>query len=187
MDRILNVLVRYFDEDMGKVLTQHLASRKVNIADASTLTQELTDILQSYSLNWDQVVSLLLDNCNVMRGKKSGVETQARRENPSLLDISGDTVHMVLNAAKALLDPFQGFVEEFCSDVYYDIQKFPKQKEIFSEFQSLLHLENKSLICPISNRFLQMLEVCNRVREIMDPLIVHFDGFLSPQEQHKHR
>ena len=187
MDRILNVLVRYFDEDMGKVLTQHLASRKVNIADASTLTQELTDILQSYSLNWDQVVGLLLDNCNVMRGKKSGVETQARRENPSLLDISGDTVHMVSNAAKALLDPFQGFVEEFCSDVYYDIQKFPKQKEIFSEFQSLLHLENKSLIRPISNRFLQMLEVCNRVREIMDPLIVHFDGFLSPQEQHKHR
>ena len=90
----------------------------VNNADASTLTQELTDILQSYSLNWDQVVGLLLDNCNVMRGKKSGVETQARRENPSLLDISGDTVHMVSNAAKALLDPFQGFVEEFCSDVY---------------------------------------------------------------------
>ncbi|XP_056441350.1 uncharacterized protein LOC130378664 [Gadus chalcogrammus] len=114
MDRILNVLVRYFDEDMGKVLTQHLASRKVNIADASTLTQELTDILQSYSLNWDQ-------------------------------------------------------------------------KEIFSEFQSLLHLEKKSLIRPISSRFLQMLEVCNRVREIMDPLIVHFYGFLSPQEQHKHR
>ncbi|CAL8301576.1 unnamed protein product [Gadus morhua 'NCC'] len=94
---------------------------------------------------------------------------------------------MVSNAAKALLDPFQGFVEEFCSDVYYDIQKFPKQKEIFSEFQSLLHLENKSLIRPISNRFLQMLKVCNRLREIMDPLIVHFYGFLSPQEQHKHR
>lgn len=37
MDRILNVLVRYF-EGMGKVATQHLASRKMNIADALTIT-----------------------------------------------------------------------------------------------------------------------------------------------------
>lgn len=99
MDRILNVLVRYFDEDIGKVATQHLASRKMNIADALTITHTLTDILQSYSLNWNQVVGILLDNCSVMRGKKSGVETLVRRENPSLLDISGDTVHMVSNFA----------------------------------------------------------------------------------------
>ncbi len=31
MDRILNVLIRYFDEDMGTLITQHQASRKVNI------------------------------------------------------------------------------------------------------------------------------------------------------------
>ncbi|KAI7805551.1 hypothetical protein IRJ41_010841 [Triplophysa rosa] len=175
MDRILNVLVRYFDEDMGKVATQHLASRKMNIADALTITHSLTDILQSYSLNWNQVVGILLDNCNVMRGEKSGVETLVRRENPSLLDISGDTVHIVSNAAKALLKPFQGYVEQFCSD-----------KEVFSEFQSLLHLENKSLIRPISSRFLQMLDVCNRIQKLMDPLIVHFYSVLSPHDQHKH-
>ncbi|XP_026124635.1 uncharacterized protein LOC113106835 [Carassius auratus] len=187
MDRILNVLVRYYDEDVGKVATQHVASRKQNIADALTITNTLKDILQSYSLNWNQVVGILLDNCSVMRGKKSGVETLVRRENPSLLDVSGDTVHMVSNAAKALLNPFQGFVEQFCSDVYYDIEKSPKQKEVFSEFQSLLHLENKSLIRPISSRFLQMLDVCNRIRELMDPLTVHFYSVLSSHDQHKHR
>ncbi len=128
MDRILNILVRYFDEGMGKVETQHLASRKMNIADALTITHILTDILQSYSLTWNQVVGILLDNCSVMRGEKSVVETLVRRENPSLLDISGDTVHMVSNSAKALLNPFQGFVEQFCSDVYYDVEKSPKQK-----------------------------------------------------------
>lgn len=42
MDRILNVLARYFDEDISKVLTQHLASRKVSIADATTLTHTPT-------------------------------------------------------------------------------------------------------------------------------------------------
>lgn len=119
----------------------------------------------------------------MMRGEKSGVETLVRRENPSLLDISGDTVHMVSNAAKALLNPFQGFVEQFCTDVYHDIEKSPKQKEVFSEFQSLLHLENK--MRPISSRFLQMLDVCNRIWELMDPLIVLFYSVLSPHDQHK--
>lgn len=55
MDKILNVLVRYFDEDMGKVLTQHLALKKVNIADATTLTNTLTDILQSKGLKCDEL------------------------------------------------------------------------------------------------------------------------------------
>ncbi|XP_060786598.1 uncharacterized protein LOC132892255 isoform X1 [Neoarius graeffei] len=186
MDKMLNVLVRFFDEEMRKVVTQHFGSRIVNIADASSLTNALHDILRSYNLTWDQVTSVLLDNCSVMRGKRSGVETQIRQLNPSLLDISGDTVHMVSNAAKALLGSFQNYVEEFCMDVY-DIEKFPKQKELFGELQSLLHMKKKSLIRPISRRFLQMLDVCNRVRELVDPLIAHYYSFLSPNDQHKYR
>lgn len=114
------------------------------------------------------------------------METQIRKENPSLLDISGDTVHIVSSSAKALLTPFQGYVEEFCADVYYDIEKSPKQREVFGEFHSLLHFEKKSLTRPISSRFLQMLDVCNRIRELIDPLIVHYYSVLSPADQHKH-
>ncbi|KAL7850046.1 hypothetical protein SRHO_G00193950 [Serrasalmus rhombeus] len=149
--------------------------------------QELKDVLRSYGLEWGQVTSILLDNCAVMRGKKSGVETLARKENPDLLDISGDTVHMVSNAAKALMQPFSAEVEDFCSDLYYDIEKSPKQKEIFSQFQTLLHLPPKSLIRPISNRFVQMLEVCNRVNELLDVLVVHYYHVLDPNEEHKYR
>lgn len=93
----------------------------------------MADILQSYNLNWNQAVSVLLDNCGVMREKLSGVETQIREENLLLLDISKDTVHIVLNAARTLLSPFK---------VYYDTE----------EFQSLLHIEKKSLIHPTPRR-----------------------------------
>lgn len=167
MDKVLNVLVRFFDEDENGVKTQHLASRKINIANASSLMLELKDVLQSYSFWMQQVNSVLLDNCAVMRGKKTGLETQARKENPYLLYISGDIVYMVSNAAKALMSSFILEIEYFCADVHYDIEKSPIQKEIFSEFQSLLHLPPKSLIRPISNRFLQMLEVCNRLNELL--------------------
>ncbi|CAK6966437.1 hypothetical protein MATL_G00068480 [Scomber scombrus] len=133
MDKVLNVLVRSFDKDENAVKTQQLASRKMNKANASA---KLKDVLQSYGLWLQQVTSILLDNCAVMRGNKTGLETQVRNQNPYLLDISGDTVHMVSNAAKALMSPFSSEVEDFCSDVNYDIEKSPKQKEIFSEFAS---------------------------------------------------
>ncbi|KAL0149030.1 hypothetical protein M9458_055645, partial [Cirrhinus mrigala] len=54
MDKILNVLVRFYDEDAGSVKTQHLASKKVNIANASALMLELNDVLHSYGLEWRQ-------------------------------------------------------------------------------------------------------------------------------------
>lgn len=92
VDRILNVLVRFFDEESGTKTTQHLASKMVNVAPI--LMEELGGILASYKLEWKQVISIIMDNCAVMRGKKGGVEAYARKENPCLLDISGDTVHM---------------------------------------------------------------------------------------------
>ena len=70
MDKIMNVLVRFFDEDAGSVKTQHLASRIINIANAEALTAELNDVLRTYGLDWRQVTSMLLDNCAVMRGKR---------------------------------------------------------------------------------------------------------------------
>lgn len=100
---------------------------------------ELKDVLQS-----KQVTSILLNNCAVMRGKKTGLETQARKENPDLLDISGDTVHMMTNATEALRSPCSSEVE---AALMYIITEGG-----FSEFQSLLHLPPKSLIRPINNK-----------------------------------
>ena len=36
-DKVLNVLVRFFDDDTGRVIIQHLASRKVKIANLSAV------------------------------------------------------------------------------------------------------------------------------------------------------
>ena len=65
----------------------------------------------------------------MMRVKKTGLETLARKENPNLLDLSGDTVHMVSNTAKTLMRPIGSDMEYFCST--YDIEKSYKQKNEF--------------------------------------------------------
>ncbi|KAL8598306.1 hypothetical protein ACOMHN_035256 [Nucella lapillus] len=75
----------------------------------------------------ENIVSCLMDNCNVMRGKKGGLETLIRDEQPHLIDVHGDTVHIVSNAAKEFCKPFSNYLEGFASDVYYDFKLSPKE------------------------------------------------------------
>ena len=55
-----------------------------------------------------------------MRGVTNGAETQARSANPHLLDIHGDIVHIVSNAAKEFKKPFGNQIESLCMEAYYD-------------------------------------------------------------------
>ena len=48
-------------------------------------------------------ISVLMDNCSTMRGIRKGVESLIREKNRHLLDIIGDSVHMMSNVAKALM------------------------------------------------------------------------------------
>lgn len=59
-DRIMNILVQFYDEDAGSVKTQHLASRKVNIGNASALMLELRGVIQAFGLEWRQVSFLTI-------------------------------------------------------------------------------------------------------------------------------
>lgn len=129
-----------------------------------------------------------MDNCSTMRGVKGGVEALIREKNPNLLDISGDTVHMINNVAKSLLHQVDSTIQEFCSDVYYDIEESSKVRELFHEIQGLLNSNPvRQLIRPISSRFLQMLVVCDRVIQLIDSLTVYYYSFLSEEEKVSHR
>ena len=78
----------------------------------------IEEALQEYEIQWTQIASVLMDICSTMRGVRGGVETLIREKNPNLMDISGDTVHMINNVAKTLLSHVDSSIQEFCSDVY---------------------------------------------------------------------
>ncbi|GFN97046.1 hypothetical protein PoB_002355200 [Plakobranchus ocellatus] len=66
------------------------------------------------------IVNCLKDNCNVMHGKKDGMETLMCQENEHLLNINGGTVHIASNVATDFCKPFDSYLEDFASDVFYD-------------------------------------------------------------------
>ncbi|KAL8559602.1 hypothetical protein ACOMHN_008313 [Nucella lapillus] len=129
-NKVVNVLVRYFNDEKGVVITQLLGSFIENVATAQNIFAGLMSLIEPLEpakcLPKENIVSCLMDNCNVMRGKKGGLETLIRDEQPHLLDVHGDTVHIVSNAAKEFCKPFSNYLEGFASDVYYDFKLSPK-------------------------------------------------------------
>lgn len=187
-DKILNILVQYYDESENKVQLRHLGSRSQNLATASNIMDSIESVLREYDIEWWQVLSVLMDNCATMRGVRGGVEALIRKKNPNLLDISGDTIHMVNNVAKTLLSNVDSAIQDFCGDIFYDIEESPKVREIFKEVQSLLNVSNpKHLIRPISSRFLQMLDVTTRAVDMWDSLTIYYYSFLSDNEKRHYR
>ena len=189
-NKFLNTIVQYFDEEGQTVSNQLLGTREVNIATSSNITSAVQEILSSKELNLSQLVSMTMDNCNVMRGEKQGVEAQIRKSHPSLLDVSGDTIHTVNNAVKKFFSKIDSFfhVQSLTSDVFYDIEYSPKVRSIFGQVQAILFGDKtaKSIIRPIPNRFLQMNTVAERFVELWDAIWVYYSAFLTVQERKKY-
>ena len=187
-DKVLNVLIQYFDEETCQVTIDHLGSKIQNIATAAEIVQLVESILDEYSIKWSQIVSILMDNCSTMRGVKGGVEALIRAKPSSLLDISGDTVHMISNVAKTMMKHVDQGLQSICSDIYYDVEESPKVRELVSQVMTLMNAEKtKQVLRPISSRFLQMHDVSTRLLELMDYLTIYYASFLTDEEKIKYR
>ena len=148
-DKIFNVLVQYFDQSQGKVVLEHFGSREVNRATAANLFSAVDDMMREKGLKWDQVISCMMDNRNVMRGSRGGVEELYRDQNPHLLDICGDTIHTVNNACKALFGQVEEVLPftELVSSIFYDIEESPKARDYVKELQGLLNFTEPGIRC----------------------------------------
>lgn len=136
---------------------------------------------------WNNVISCLLDNCNTMRGKNGGLETLIHGQNNNInnmLDVHGDTVHIVANIVKQFCSPFKNFLEDFSNDLYYDFKLSPKAKDLFTEVCNLLGVSGAvSFLRPVGSRFVQMFTVSERIHQLWEPSVVFFYGFLTQAEK----
>ena len=67
-NKYLNVIVQYFDDSDEEIKTQLLGTRQVNLAASENILYAVGDILKKMDIPWHHVVSVTMDNCNVMRG-----------------------------------------------------------------------------------------------------------------------
>ncbi|GBO23590.1 hypothetical protein AVEN_195708-1 [Araneus ventricosus] len=151
-DKIINVLVRVYDDEKVKITTARLGLRKENIANHIFL--HLKELLDSNEISFSKVISCLLDICNTMRGCKKDVEKLLRDANKNLLCIDGDLAHKFHNTSKLFFNYFDRFIEDFANNVFSDINEVPKATELFVGLQQYMNLKyNLKLIRPIDNMY----------------------------------
>ncbi|GBN33907.1 hypothetical protein AVEN_165944-1, partial [Araneus ventricosus] len=109
--RIVTVPVNYLNKER-KIVTKHLSSYSVDKINSEAIFQGIVKIFVENNIPWKNLISVLLDSCNVMRGKNSGLEVKTRTQCPHILDIDGDSCHHVHNAAKQLLRSWKHFIQQ---------------------------------------------------------------------------
>ena len=75
MDKILNMMVKIYDDEKKSTVVAHFVSVDVNIATAQNLHQATASASQSKDTPMANQVSCLSDNCATRRGSRLVLET----------------------------------------------------------------------------------------------------------------
>lgn len=178
------VLVSYVNIETGEVVLEHLDSYEVIKVDAKSLVHGLVQIFKKHNLDWDNVVSILMDSCNVMRGKLGGVETRIRKDlAPHLLDVDGDSCHHVHNSSKRFSKPFNNYLETLYSDLHTDEQWSPDQRCHLQEICDLLAVPFTVPARFVNHRWLSAYEISISSMRMFPAYLVLYYGFMSREDR----
>jgi hypothetical protein len=173
--KIMEVLVSFYDEKEESVVVEHLASLNVTASDAASLSK--------HNLPWENLISMLLDSCNVMRGSKSGLETRIRKEKaPHLLDKDGDSCHHMHNCAKVFVKPFSNYLESMYNDLYNDCKWSQDLVEALKSICSVLGLNYTQPERFVPHRWLSAYDVTLSSLHLMDAYILFYYAFLPAKD-----
>ena len=101
----------------------HLTAISLLKVDTESIYSSLRKHFGDNNISWDNLMSIMMDSCNVMRGSKAGLEIRiCGTVAPHLLDIDIDAAHRVHNSPKQFCVPFNNHIESLYDDVYFDFK-----------------------------------------------------------------
>lgn len=180
--RIVTILVNYGNKDR-KIVTKHLSSFSLNIVNSDSLFKGIDNVITECGIPWENLMSILLDSCNVMRGRKAGLEKKVREKCPQLLDIDGDTCHHAHNAAKEFCKPFGMYIETLLADLHNEFKWSPDLRAALSEICAVLNIKYTTPACFISFRWLSAYDIVLDFCRLFDAFVLFYYSFLRPSEK----
>lgn len=183
-DKVLAVLVCHFSPALNKVVVNHLDAITLTQVSAVLLLEELDKLFVKHFLPWANLVSVLMDSCNRMRGKKGGLETLIRTEKaPQLLDIDGDSCHHANLAAKAFCKPFSNLPESFMTDLHTEFRWSTDQRDKLFDICIILGIKGSMPERYVPTRWLSILDVALDTLRLMDAFMLYNFSFLSSKDK----
>ncbi|XP_041361320.1 uncharacterized protein LOC121377407 [Gigantopelta aegis] len=182
--RILAILASYFCTKQKRVLVEHLKSVELIKVDTKSVLHAIDAVFSELSIPWNNLVSILMDSCAVMRGSKNGLEVKIRQgKAPQLLDIDGDSCHHIHNACKKFCGPFEGYVEGLATDLHNDLKWSADLKQMLVEVCEMLDIPFTTPQRFLAHRWLSCYDITAANNIMMDAFRVFYYGFLTTEDK----
>ncbi|KAM9386326.1 uncharacterized protein KZ484_007857 [Pholidichthys leucotaenia] len=182
--RVLTMLVSYLSIRQERIVVEHLQSVELFKVDTASVFSAIEKMFNDNNIPWENLVSVLMDSCSVMRGSKNGLEVKIRKEKaPQLLDINGDSCHHVHNACRKFCEPFDGLVETLATDLHNDVKWSADLKVQLREICEILSIPFTTPLRFLSHRWLSCYDVTAPNIVMMDAFRVMYYGFMCPEDR----
>ena len=167
----MNILVCYFDSDIGESVTQFYSSIEL-VVNASTVHAAVVGKLKEDGIPLQNLIFSLSDSAAYMRGAHNGYEVKLRFDAPLLLKIDGDMCHHIHNITREFstqLDP-DYHLARLLDDIHRDFVYSPDIREDFGSICKILVVADKQPKERGSHRWLSLLDTTQVFDEMLDPL-----------------
>jgi hypothetical protein len=183
-NKVLAMLVSFYNPNTRQVEVEYLGSINLLKVNAAAVRKSLVNFFAEHDLPWLNLISLMMDSCAVMRGSKSGVETQIRaNECKNMLNIDGDSCHHIHNVAKMFCRPFGNWLEQLLLDLHTDHKWSPDQVHYLSEICEFMDMPFTTPQRFIPHRWLSAYDVGLSTERLLAAYKVLYFGFLSKDDK----
>ncbi|GFU96693.1 choline transporter-like protein 2 [Trichonephila clavipes] len=73
-ESILAILVQFYDNNQNEVVVHHFASLKMESCNSEAVFKAVVNTIEDNNIPWANLISVLMDSCNTMRGKKRALK-----------------------------------------------------------------------------------------------------------------
>ena len=185
--KFLVMLVKFFDTEFNNITNRFWELRVVNKADSDALVKAIVNTFQQHNVPFSNLIQIMSDSPNVMRGPYKGVVTRLKRDYaPRITDLGGCSLHYVDNAIKNATYKLHNaeVIEEFLQDLSTFFSFHVEFAEEFSKLQEELQIPKHRLIKYIIVRFLSIYSSIKNVLEQYEAIKLLFLVKI-PQKYHK--
>jgi hypothetical protein len=163
--KLYPVCVRYFDDEIGRVLCVMLSLKECNQASTGeNIFKALDEELTQLKIPWQNCISFAADNASVMTGKSKGVAAFRVEQIPSVY-LLGCACHLMHLSASKAASAMSVQVDELLTDVYFYLDKSRKRMQELKRFQSLHDLDVHKILKHVSVRWLSIGICLSRLLE----------------------
>ena len=183
--KLLSFLVCFYDFNKEKTVIHNLKTVTVLNTKAETMFTATQEIFEENEIPWDNLISVFTDNTNCMIGEHAGLQAKIRDIHPNLIDVGGDSVHIINNAVEKITTAFDNHIVELFKSINADFRLSVEHKFLFQQICYHLGLPMTNIGRFLEQRWMSVFDQAESVLLLWDAMYIYYHSYLTEDEKKK--